>query len=488
MVSPSWLNLPVLADGSLRNPSFHRSFVAALIAACLVPLFWPGDVSFINDEPLLITSALAANARQSLAAMGLAGTFGFTYGPLPTWMYQVLVLVTRDLIVMVVIHAALIMVTTAGALWWVSKSLRLWPWFALVPLVSPYTWFYARVLWDNTLLIPLTSLAIAGYAAHLSAGPNGSAAGLRVSLIALLLMPLVHLMAVALVLPLALHIVVTQWRSLWRHRISVAAIAVGIAVLAWPYWMYIARNTPPASASAGSEGWFFPLLGGRLFSARQLAYFFDPAPVSGWPLTLASGISWISYGLVWIGIVVGLLLVIGAMRERRWSPRAHLAMVLLGALICQMAIDGLSGKFQHPHYENGTWMVFVLLSWLAIDRLRELPQPLRWVAPATTAVLAGALVLAVSTIATRLHRSGGTRETYGATIDNQQRVARALGAYTADTPIACDVVLIQRYPHAFATLRQLAGAGAASRRVGMVVIRYAYQRPDSGVIMLEERR
>jgi len=35
----------------------------AIVATCLVPLVWPGDIPFINDEPLLIAQAVDANQR-----------------------------------------------------------------------------------------------------------------------------------------------------------------------------------------------------------------------------------------------------------------------------------------------------------------------------------------------------------------------------------------------------------------------------------------
>jgi hypothetical protein len=466
------------------EPRPYPATVLALALACLLPLVWPGDVSFINDEPLLIASALAANAAHTLAPMGLLGTFGFTYGPLATWLYQFLVLITHDLVTMVVIHGLLMMVTTAVALWWVARSLRLWPWFAVVPLLSPYTWFYARVLWDNTLLIPLSALALAGYAAHLS---RHSAAGLRVSLVALLLLPLVHLMALALVIPLALHLVLTGWRSLWARRISAGIIVAVVVIVAWPYWTYLLTSHAPPSSPGGIDGWMFPLLGGRLLSARHLTYFFGAAPVSGAVVAVAAQVSWLAYALVWAGIGVAAWYIVTALRSRRWTPRAHMAVVLLGALVCQIAIDGMSGKFQHPHYENGTWMVFVLLAWLTLDACAS-ARPTRWAAITVSGALAAALTLPTVVIAIRLHQSGGTRETYGATLANQQQIARDLEAYAPEVPVIPEVALIQRYPHALAAVRQLTPRGERSRRAGSIVIRYANRRPESGVIMLEERQ
>ncbi len=143
--------------------------VGALVFAALVPLLWPGDVPFIHDEPQLVAKAVAANAEGRLAPLGLLGTFGVTYGPLPVWMYQALLWVTHDLVPVALAHAALMAFVSAGALWSLARTLGLWPGFAAVPLLTPYFWFYARVMWDNTLLLPLAALAYAGYAAFLGA-------------------------------------------------------------------------------------------------------------------------------------------------------------------------------------------------------------------------------------------------------------------------------------------------------------------------------
>ena len=187
--------------------------LAALIFAGLVPLVWPGDVPFINDEPLLIARAVSANHDGRLASRGLLGTYGFVYGPAPTWVYQGLMAITQDLVVVSALHILLISVVTAGALWWLSRSLGLWVWFAPLPLLSPYYWFYARVLWDNPFLFPLGGLALAGYAAYLN---SGSPAGLRVSCAAMLTVPLVHLMGVSLIAPLAAHMLIVRWRAVWE--------------------------------------------------------------------------------------------------------------------------------------------------------------------------------------------------------------------------------------------------------------------------------
>jgi len=458
---------------------------AALILAGLVPLIWPGDVAFINDEPLLVANAVAANDHHQLASMGLRGTYGFMYGPAPTWVYQLLVITSRDLVLVAMLHALLMSAATAGALWWLSRSLRLWVWFAALPLLSPYFWFYARVLWDNPFLLPLGAFAVAGYAAHLA---SGSPLGLRVSLAAMATMPLVHLMSVALIAPLGAHMIVVRRRALWADRYSVAAIAVAALLLAWPYWTYLATAGPAPTPGAGPalDGWLFPLFGARLLSARGLDYFYGPGPVGGRLFHMLSAVSSIAYVLVGCGLVVAITLVVQAARTRAWNVRAHVAAIVVASLICQAAIHGMTAKFEHPHYYNGAWISFVLLAWFAVDFLAARRSGARWAA-AATGLLAATLLLTVGTLALRLHQSRGTREIYGPTLANQQQIARELSGYASTSPVQTNVTMTKRYPQALAILRQL----NASRRMDLprrtFELRYASDDPASGEIELVER-
>ena len=129
----------VVAAGRTSSRSRDWSLwlaLGALVVAGLIPVIWPGDAPFINDEPQLIASAVAASHRGRLAPLGLLGTYGFRYGPAPTWVYQGLLALTHDLVGVATLHVLLMSAVTAAALWWLGRSLRLWMWFAPVPLLS----------------------------------------------------------------------------------------------------------------------------------------------------------------------------------------------------------------------------------------------------------------------------------------------------------------------------------------------------------------
>jgi hypothetical protein len=487
----------VTASGLARGGHVprRRAALATLAAACVIPLVWTGDISFINDEPMLVINAVRANVAGRLAETGLLGTFGVTYGPFPTWVYQALTAISHDLVVVALLHAAVMSAATAGALWWLSGSLRLWPWFAAVPLLSPYFWFYARVLWDNPFLIPLGALAVAGYAANLT---TDSAWGLRVALAAMMAILLVHLMGVALVVPLALHMVTVRGRALWSLRISVAVIVLGGAALAWPYWRSLTAQSAPSLAVPSIDGLLLPLFGARLLSARQLEYLFGAGPVSGAGLNVAAALSFLVYLLTWGGMALAAWRLAEAIRSRRsyvhaplsrgdWTARTHIAAILLGSLACQSVIDAFSGKFEHPHYYNGTWIAFTLLAWFAVDFIVEQRPAIRRSAVAATGLLAGVLLVAVATIAVRLHISSGTRAVYGPTISNQQRVARTLARYAPDSRVVAQVDLYVRYPHTLAILRELNPGNGKDRPKLRLEVRYASRDPASGAIEVVAR-
>jgi hypothetical protein len=460
------------------------ALVALVLAAC-VSLVWPGDVPFINDEPLLIGNAVTATLEGRVASMGLQGTFGFAYGPFPTWIYQLLTGLSHDLVIVAAAHALLLSAATAAALWYLARALGLWPWFAAVPLLSPYYWFYARALWDNPFLIPLGAIVLAGYASYLAAQ---SSPGLRVAVAGLVAIPLVHLMGLALVVPLGAHMLLVHRRALWAHKWSLLAI-VSIALwLGWAYWMYLVGPAPAVPPAVRvPEGFLFPLLGGRLLSARELAYFYGPGPVSDGLFETAATVSSLALVFVWCGIAVALWHVARALRTRSWTPRAHLAAIALAALVAQSIINGLSAKYEHPHYHLGLWPVFALLAWYAVDAMARAGSRTRRVAWVATGLLAAVNLAAVGGLAIRLHRTHGTREVYGPTLANQQQVARALARFAPDSEVRNHVIMWEKFPHTLDLLRRLnpsSGSTLPRRRVDLT---YASGNPSSGAIVLIER-
>ena len=228
------------------------------------------------------------------------------------------------------------------------------------------------------------------------------------------------------------------------------------------------------------------MAGPRLLSATGLEYFYGPGPVNGVVIRTAAVVSCLAYALVWGGIGVALFYLVRALRSRAWSPRAHVAAILIGTLLLQSVIDGVSAKYQHPHYQNATWISFVLLGWLAVD-VAARRRTTRWAAIVGTGLLAGSLLAAVGALLVGLHRSSGTREVYGPTLANQQRVARALARYAPASDVQCRVIMWERFPHTLAILRQLNAGRRADLPQRTLEVRYVSEDPSSGAIEMVER-
>lgn len=451
--------------GRLRVPLF-----LLCVLGC-VPLLWPGDAPFINDEPLLIRKALRHLQAGALAGSGIEGTKGVVYGPLAIWIYTLLLSITRDLTAVVALRALLCTAATAWGiliLCRVDRTLR--PVLGALALLSPYLWFYSRLLWDNTFQIPLAVLSLGAYASFCA---RPAAWRLALALSGLCGMFLLHLMSLSLIVPVLGH-------CLWFHRGWLRAnrrAAVGLVLLCValvsPYLLALARSALSASqkvaelagaGAAGSgpappllrwEGWVFPLLGGRLFSAQGLDYFFGEGWARG-PLRALAALTWVGLPLVWAGVLLC------AARVRRWHragrPRSaevgaevHLSLLALGALGCMVLQNGIMQAFGHPHYYSATWVCFFYFLWTALSAAGRAGMVLAGVYGVALAGVLGAILVTV-------HRDGGNQEMHhGTALQHQIEVVRALDRYHPDSPVRTTVSNFVQFPHGLKVLREVYG-------------------------------
>jgi hypothetical protein len=435
--------------GALRA---RPALLIALVLVCVLPVLMPGDAPWIGDEPNLIGISLTANQNHRPADGGLVSQRGVRYGPLPCWIYQVLLLISHNPIALVVMRAALVTIVTAASLIWLSRTLRLWPWFTVVLMLSPYLWFYSRLLWDNSFCIPLGALTLAAYAAFLqrrSAGP------LCVTVAGVLGMPLIHLMGLGLAVPVVVHMLIFQRSSLRRHARVVVPLVLVCLFAAWPYWSILFSSHPiSVTGIVGYVGWWFPLFGARLLGAGGLDYFFgeDWLRAGGPALSAACLISLVAYPMVWVGMVFAVRQL--AQRVRRGETPLllnHIVGIVLAAYLTQTVVNGLMGISAHPHYYNGTWIVYAILAWLTADALAKVRFG-RIIVLIQGVALAGVVLFLI----VRLHQTGGARDPrYGPTLANQIQVARELRRCSPDSTVTTDVYSVAQHPEAFRVLNLL---------------------------------
>jgi hypothetical protein len=460
--------------------------VACLAVLCVLPALHPGDIQWVGDEPTLIGGALRANGQHVLATHGISGSAGVTYGPFPTWVYQLYLVFSSDLVALVAIRAVLLTGTVALSLVWLCRTLSLWPWFIPALLCSPYLWFYGRAIWDVTFSIPLCAVAFASAVSFLARGRVWT---LFLSLACCVALGLTHLMSVAFVVPLAGFLLLRsrgRLRALWWQLLL---LAIGAVIVSFPYLAFLRRSVSTGAPLTHSlHDWLFPFLGGRSLSAQGIEDIFGAAwlahdtTVWGRAAALAGALSILALPLVWGGLAIALAWVREGIRVP--SPdlrrtRADAALLALLVVLAQVVLDGLTAKSGFTHFFNATWIVFALLAWLAVEALRV--PPLR----IALSGLLGASTLAVSLyLLVRIHHTGPARQPYGATLANQIEVARELNRRPPGSTLRTDVINVIRFPIALGVLRTLYPPTGAPLPPAALRLVYRTEDPVDGRIRL----
>jgi len=452
--------MPEESPRSLRRDLWSPILIALVMA---LTALWPGDVSWLLDEPRLIAAGWHANHVGQIAVGGLYGNFGIRYGPLPTQIYQVLLLVTHDPIALVVLRSLLCAGVCGFGLLWLGRSLGLPGWFAAAALASPYVVAYQRVLWDASFAMPGGVLALAGLADFLR---TGRAWPLRIAVLAAVLDPTIHPQT------LPLSVSVLGWLA-WQHRAALwkdrrALGVLGLLVLALNGF-YLVQFAGQLFARLGgsvqkgypgtSSHWLSalaPLLGGRLLAGAEyldnLARPSAPAAIR----TFAKACIYLFYPLAWLGICLAAKQVWQILRTQKItldtpptvSPREALLCVVLGGLILQMLLFGLMRIPAAPQYFFGTFALHIVVAWFAVDSLR------RWKLGAALGVLyAAGSVLLTTEAASSIHQHGYERPRWP-TLASSVSVARELNRFSETTALT-DVPVYEKSPQALRTLRLL---------------------------------
>ena len=465
----------------------------ALVLLALVPVvLWPGDVSWLIDESRIIANAWHANHDGQLAAGGLYGNFGIRYGPLPTQIYQALLLLTHDPATLVVLRGLLAAGVTGGALLWLARTLALPAWFAAAVLVSPHVTAYHRILWDASFAMPIGTLAFAAFADFLKTQRSLS---LRVCVAAGAVLPLIHPQALALAVPIFGWLGWRHRTELWRDRRALAAIGVVLCALHAVYFFQVAgqliarfsgsveRGYPGGGSRAASA--LAPLLGGSLLcGADYLEKLSRPA---AFPV-LQTAAQWsvrLIYPLIWLGIALSAGRVWRMFATARGATeklplRDCVTAVALAGLIGQAMLCGLMRVPSLPQYFFGTFVLHALMAWFAVDALS------RWRAGALPGALyaAGGAVLTVSAMLV-IHTHGFEKPRWP-TLGDDVGFVRELNRFT-DTTVLTDVTVLQKNPQILRTLRLLLPPepGVAQRESGRLVVNYFGKRTGRKIQLAE---
>lgn len=462
------------------GPSKMQAWLAVVLAVlALGPVvMWPGDVPWTTDEPRLIAQAWHANHAHVLASCGLFGNFGVPYGPLPTQLYQLLLLLTHDPSTLVVLRGLLCGGVTACSLLWLARTLRLPGWFAAAILVAPYVTTFHRILWDASFGIPLSALTLAAFADFLA---TARARSLQVCLAGVVLLPLIHPQGLPLSVALGGYLVWRKRDALRQDRRALVWLGVALFALHATYlpraigavvWRFTHASTTtyPGEGSRALSA-LAPLLGARLLAGREYATSFFSNQT---PTLLSVLIQWGSlliYPLLWSGIALAMWRA-RAVLSRWRSPAAEtpsastavrdeVSAVLLFALLLQMLLFAALRIPPGPQYFFASFATIVFFTWLAVD--------VKWLRP--MGFLYGAAGLALTLSGMRTIHARGYEATGWLRLWKCVELAGALNRFS-DTEALTDVPMLQEAPQCLRTLRLLypATSGETPRAHGRLFI------------------
>ena len=440
-----------------------RSFLPWLLAlAALLPVvLWPGDVSWLIDEPRLIANAFYFNQDRIPAHTGLFGNFGVPYGPVPTQIYQLLLALTHNPLALVVLRGLLCAGLTSVGLLWLARTLGLRGWFAAAIVVSPNIVAFHRILWDASFTIPMGTLALAALADFLQ---TKRAWSLRLCSVCVVLLPINHPQALPLAVPIGAYL-------LWRHRADFRAdkaalwrIGAVLFILHFLYlgavagvvWTRLTEGTVTVQypvKSARYLSMLAPFLGGNLLTGFDYAR--GVARPEG-PAWLVDGAMWLSrliYPVIWLGIGAALLRVAPVWRAFRAgaavAPRDLFPAILVACLGLQFILFTALRIPPGPQYFFGTFALHAALALLGVEVLAKVRLALP-----VGALLGGANAFitlgGMHTVHTRGFEAPGWP-----TMTNCLGAVRQLDRY-ADQVVLTDIELFQRFPQPIRTLRLLA--------------------------------
>ncbi len=442
-----------------RRPWLRDPFTYAAALCVAFTLAFPGDIGWVNDEPAFLLAAQTANEQGKLASQVLRGSLGAQYSPLPIWIYQAILLVTRNPIQVSVIKNVVTLAVVVGGLLFLARRLELSRWPVLLVLLSPWMFHWSRALWDNNLLIP-ASLAL--WCLTLAFWQRPGAWTLAGCAAVAALMVHLHPMSLCLLLPWGALLLVFSGGWMRENWIAPALCLAGGGIACVPYLVSLFGGTDSGPRPAPSSA---PLLSG----------FLEPTLFTGWPLRknlpelyepgfavapeVLVAATWAS-SLVCVAIALG---AIDAARRRwtrrkelrAWSASERLSLLALSAIVTTWAVFAATKLDAGLHHFNGVWLAYLLPAWMWIDGLaRDHAGPVR----ALLGVQLASLALLLASFVGFVHANAGTRSrTFGTTVGNQMGVARTVLQYAPESAIRSSVPNIQDFPHELSSLIELLG-------------------------------
>jgi len=474
------------------KPKTEYIFWLSAFFLFVISLMWPGDIPWNTDEAHLISNALLANQNRTLAAHGILGSFGVTYGPIPTWIYQFFLLWTHNLVAVSLFKNFLSLLILSVSLYLISSRLNLDKYPILLVFLSPYLYMYNRLLWDNCFLIPTSVLLFLFYT--LFSLHRSRLYFLIIMLLSVVLIH-IHLMSGFLLAPLFAVILLFEGRWLKANWVWATIGLLLFFAISLPYLLNVATQLQPhilprasfvsslTNAVAGAN--FFTFIG---FGERFLPEIYSNAFILPFPIIIglvtvsACGILFFLAGLI---LSVRKIIKLN-INLADYSTVDKLALLCLLSIAANMLFVVVTRAGPHPHYFNATWFSYYFFLWqggaMALARKKT--------AAGYGVYFASMAVLLACTVSF-IHTNGGNRHIYyGATLHNQIDVAQRILEFSPGRRQVKVIVRVLHYQLSTHTLKTLLklytytiqGAGLSHSDITLTVDYRNSKQPTSGWI------
>ena len=398
-----------------------------LLLCCALYFLLPGDIFFINDEPVHLSRAWHGNLENRFVTYGLfSENSGFTYGPVPPIFYQIcLMLIPHDLILIVLLKTALTLLAAGYSFHAIFQGEKdhdgRLPFLFL--LVSPYFYLYTRCLWDNVLLLPLTALFLFSLQRYIVLERRRYAFFCAVLL---LLSLLTHPMSVSTAAASCILLVIFHRDLIRKQWKTLTASAVSVILLTGVY--FLLHRAPDYSASTELTvlrpelSPAFSLLSFRGF----FPYFLPELSMPG-PAVMHRSVIALSTLICAIFLLLGTLASFRGIRTNRNDVMAQLGIFAILTLTLHAFLLFFLKRIVHPHFGVPLLIPAAFLCGLGVDLLRK-----RRIGRMIVILYLAAMAAGLFCFVVQNHRNGGGRALhYGATLSNQLAVVRDIRRETS---------------------------------------------------------
>ncbi|MBM4318112.1 MAG: hypothetical protein FJ116_11625 [Deltaproteobacteria bacterium] len=436
---------------------------------------FPGNVDWICDQPLLIEKALEANRFNRWGELGIAGGNGTLYGPVPNFIYQVLLRVTHDLVGVVLLKILISVALIFIGLFRISNDLNLKKEGMIFAFLSPFVYFYTRTLWDNVFLIPVSVIYCSSVIRY-SLFRREIEFVLATVTAAILFH--IHLMSVIVLIPGCGLINILLLKEKHKRIFLLLLLQLIMVFVSLPYLkaIFLAKTLVPYGKPQWAAIIFSPLLGLRLVGYVGFFEYFSPNFFASF-----SGIGKIIiYFLIGVSLI-GPIMYLGGLKslfssrngfpvQVRWFFISVLAMTVFISLKMKLKA--------HPHYMNASWAVYFCIFWkklsdsYTLNRIRKMV----W-------LWAGSMVLLLVVWIEYISSNSGDRGLhFGPTLNNQIAIAKQLDAEEPLNEITVDVENFSIFPQRLTVLAGLYGIHRKS--VTRMKLVYAEDYPSAEIKLI----